>query len=115
MFFTSLALGYVFVVRSDEMIASPTGEGHPVHCLTRGDVALYGGGGRLISLQWHHQATSVEVRSRGHKGDQAQQGSDIVRTRDDAWGPRHRRSYGGIAVWLSDIAGKVPRVVVSAR
>ena len=68
------------------MIASPTGEGHPVHCLTRGDVALYGGGGRLISLQWHHQATSVEVRSRGHKGDQAQQGSDIVRTRDDAWG-----------------------------
>ena len=46
------------------------------------DVALYKGE-LLASLQWH-QATSNKVRFRGHKGDQAQQGSVIVRTRDDA-------------------------------
>ena len=39
-------------------------------------MALYKGERRLTSLQWH-QATSIEVRFRGHKGDQAQQGSVI--------------------------------------
>ena len=69
----SLALGYFFVARSDEIFASPTGVVHPVHCLTERDVALYRGGRRLTSLQWH-QVTSIEVRFRGHKGDQGQQG-----------------------------------------
>ena len=78
----SLAFGYFFVARSDELFASPAGAVHPVHCLTRRDVALYKGERWLTSLQWH-QATSIEVRFRGHKGDQAQQGSVIVRTRDD--------------------------------
>ena len=73
--------------RSDEIFASSTEEVHPVHCLTRKDVALYKGERRLASLQWH-QASSIEVRFRGHKGDQAQQGSVIVRTRDDASGTR---------------------------
>ena len=77
----------VFVARSDEIFASPAGAVHPVHCLTRRDVALYKGERRLTSLQWH-QATSIEVRFRCHKGDQAQQGSVIVRTRDDASGTR---------------------------
>ena len=50
-------------------------------------MALYKGERWLTSLQWR-QATSIEVRFRGHKGDQAQQGSVIVRTRDDASGTR---------------------------
>ena len=83
----SLALGYFFVARSDEIFASPAGAVHPVHCLTRRDVAQYKRERRLTSLQWH-QVTSIEVRFRGHKGDQAQQGSVIVRTRDDASGTR---------------------------
>ena len=95
----SLALGYFFVARSDEIFASPAGAVHPVHCLTRRDVALYKGERRLASLQWH-QATSIEVRFRGHKGDQAQQGSVIVRTRDDASGTRSGVGAGGGAVAL---------------
>ena len=95
----SLALGYFFVARSDEIFASPAGAVHPVHCLTRRDVALYKGGRRLASLQWH-QATSIEVRFRGHTGDQAQQGSVIVRTRDDASGTRSGVGAGGGAVAL---------------
>ena len=58
----SLELGYFFVLRSDEIFASPTGVVHPVHCLTRRYVALYRGGQRLASLQWH-QATSIVVRA----------------------------------------------------
>ena len=94
----SLAL-FFFVARSDEIFASPTGPVHPVHCLTRRDVALYKGERRLASLQWH-QATSIEVRFRGHKGDLAQQGSVIVRTRDDASGTRSGVGAGGGAVAL---------------
>ena len=62
-------------------------------------MALYRGGRRLASLQWH-QATSIEVRCRGHKGDQAQQGSGTVRTRDDASGTRSVVEAGGGAVAL---------------
>ena len=58
-----------------------------------------GGGWRLTLLQWH-QSTSIEVRFRSHNGDQAQQGSVIVRTRDDAWGPRSGVGAGGGAVAL---------------
>ena len=62
-----LALGYLFVARSNEIFASVSGVVHPVHFLTRGDVALYAGGRQLGSLQWH-QATSIDVSFRGHKG-----------------------------------------------
>ena len=62
-------------------------------------MALYKGERRLASLQWH-QATSIEVRFRGHKGDQAQQGSVLVRTRDDASGTRSGVGAGGGAVAL---------------
>ena len=61
-------------------------------------MALYKGE-RLTSLQWH-QATSIEVRFRDHKGDEAQQGSVIVRTRDDASGTRSGVGAGGGAVAL---------------
>ena len=60
---------------------------------------MYKGERRLTSLQWH-QATSIEVRFRGHKGDQAQQGSVIVRTRDDASGARSAVGAGSGAVAL---------------
>ena len=72
---------------SDEIFASAAGAVHPVHCLTRRDAALYKGERRLTSLRWH-QATSIKVRFCGHMGDQAQQGSVIVFTRDDASGTR---------------------------
>ena len=62
-------------------------------------MALYKGERRLASLQWH-QATSIEVHFLGHKGDQAQQGSVIVRTRDDASGTRSGVGAGGGAVAL---------------
>ena len=70
-----------------------------MHRLTRGDVALYNGERRSTSLQWH-QATSIEVPFRGQKGDQAQQGSVIVHTRDDASGTRSGVGAGGGAVAL---------------
>ena len=54
---------------------------------------------RLTSLQWK-QATNIEVRFRGHKGDEAQQGSVVVRTRDNAWGMRSGVGAGGGAVAL---------------
>ena len=50
-------------------------------------------------MQWH-QATSIKVRFRGHTGDQAQQGSVIVRTRDDASGTRSGVGAGGGVVAL---------------
>ena len=82
-------------------------------------MALYKGERRLISLQWH-QATSIEVRFRGHKCDQAQQGSVIVRTRDDASGTRfglEQAAVPSLSWWnycrYIDDAGKRPLVVVS--
>ena len=62
-------------------------------------MALYKGERRLTSLQWH-QATSIEARYRGHKGDQAQQGSVIVCTHDDASGTRSGIGAGGGAIAL---------------
>ena len=87
------------MARSDEIFASPAGAVHPVHCLTRKDVARYRGERRLTSLQWH-QVTSIEVRFHGHKGDQAQQESVIVRVRDDASRTRSGVGAGGGAVDL---------------
>ena len=87
------------MVRSDETFASSTGVVHPVHCLTRRGVAVYKGEQRLTSLQWH-QATSIDVHFRGHKDDQPQQGSVIVRTRYDASATRSWVGAGGGAVAL---------------
>ena len=53
----------------------------------------------LTSSQWY-QATSIEVRFRGHKGDHAQRGSVIVRTRDDASGTQSGVGAGVGAVAL---------------
>ena len=62
-------------------------------------MAVYKGEQRLTSLQWH-QATSIDVHFRGHKDDQPQQGSVIVRTRYDASATRSWVGAGGGAVAL---------------
>ena len=79
-------------------------------------MALYKGERRLTTLQWH-QATSIEVCFRGQKGDQAQQGSVIVCTRDDASATRSGVGAGGgavalmvVTVGVSDYAGTLPLV-----
>ena len=68
-----LDLSYFFFARSDEVFANSSGVVHPAHCLTRGDVAFFSGGSQLRRLEWS-EADRVEVRFRGHKGDQAQVG-----------------------------------------
>ena len=74
----------------------------------------YTGERRLTSLQWH-QATSIEVRFHGHRGDQAQQGSVIVRTRDDASGTRSGVGAGGCAIALMvELLSVYPRMPESA-
>ena len=72
---------------------------HPAHCLTRGDVAFFSGDSQLGRLEWS-DADRVEVRFRGHKGDQAQVGSVVVRTRSEVRGPRSGLDEGGGAVAL---------------
>ena len=93
----SLALGYSFVARSDEIFASSSGVVHPRAWLRRSVVPGRWGSGRPVqydfivfragsrrpiisqfdsfrsktSLHWH-QATSIEVRFRGHKRGQVE-------------------------------------------
>ena len=81
---------------------------------------IRGGGRRLTSLQ-RHQTTGNEARFSGPKGDQAQQGLVIVRTRDDAWGGRSVVGAGGgaVALMVELLSGyltlpeRAPPVVVS--
>ena len=102
------------MARSDEIFASTAGAVHPVICLTRRDVALYKGERRLTSLQWH-QATSIEVRFRSHKGDQAQQGSVIFRTRDDASGTRSGEgASGGADALMVELLSVYPTMLENA-
>ena len=75
-------------------------------------MALYKGERRLTSLQWH-QATSIEVRFRGHKGETGVGHCSHTRRGlgDAFWGRRRRwrrRSHGGVTVGISDDAGKFP-------
>ncbi|CAN0217926.1 unnamed protein product, partial [Ectocarpus sp. 4 AP-2014] len=44
------------------------------------------------------EATKVEIRFRGHKGDQEQAGTVLVRTREAAFGPLSQLDSGGGAV-----------------
>ena len=70
---------------------------NPAHCLTRSDAAFFSGDRQLRRLQWS-DADRVEMRFRGHKGDQAQVGSVIVRTRSEARDPCSELGEGGGAV-----------------
>ena len=81
-----LALGYFLAARLDEIFASDTGIAHPIHCLTRRGVAF--SGRQQLTFLEQRWATHVEFRFRGHKGDQAQNGCIIVRTREEVTGSR---------------------------
>ena len=94
-----LALGYFLMTRSDELFATDAGVAHQVHCMTRGDVAFYSGGEQLPFLRWR-EARTVEIRFRGHKGDQLQAGNVLVRTRDAVRGLGSSLREGGGAVAL---------------
>ena len=94
-----LGMSYFFSVRSDEVFANGLGVANPAHCLTRSDFAFFFGDRQLRRLQ-RSDTDRVEVPFRGHKGDQAQAGSVIVRTRSEVRGPCSELGDGGGAVAL---------------
>ena len=55
--FMCLGLSYFLLARSDEMFANDSGAVHFVHCLTRGDVALYADGTQLQYMRWRQAGT----------------------------------------------------------
>ena len=87
----ALYLSYFLLARSDEMFAADSGAAHSVHCLTRGGVAFYADGTQLEYMQWR-QADRVDVRFKGHEGDQEQMGSIRVRTQTEV--PGSKPSFG---------------------
>lgn len=100
MLWLCLALSYFLLTRSEEIFASSVSGIHPVHCLQRHDVTFSDEQDRVLTpLQWR-RATRVKVTFRGHKADQAQRGSDAIRTRSAALGPRSQIGADGGAVAL---------------
>ena len=90
-----LSLSYFLLTRSDEMFAITAGVVHRVHCLARRDVAFFSADKQFEYRQWR-QADMMETLFRGHKGDQKEEGTVIVRTREETHGPRAGyRAYGG--------------------
>ena len=84
---------------SDDVFAICSGVVNPAHCLTRRDVAFFAGDRQLRRLQWS-DVDRVEVRFRCNKGDQAQAGSVVVRTRSEVRGQWSEWGEGGGAVAL---------------
>lgn len=90
-----------FLAWSEEIFASSAVGIHPIHCLQRQeDVTFYDVEGRELSSIQSHRATRTEVTFRGTKGDQAQQGSVVIRVRDVAYGTRSQIGAGRGAVTL---------------
>ena len=91
-------MAYFVLMLSDKVFAGASGAVHAAHCLTIhvcGDVAFLAGESQLVILGWH-RADRVEVRFRGHKGDQDERGNIRVRTRDHVRGPQSGvRTCGG--------------------
>ena len=114
------SVGLFFCGEVGRNLRSPAAEVHPVHCLTRRDVALYKRERRLASLQWH-QATSIEVVSAAIRVIRPNRGRSLFAHATKPrtfWGTSRRwrrRSHGGVTVGISDDAGKCPLVVVSVR
>ena len=67
------------------------------HIVSRGDAAFFSGASQLKRLEGS-EADLVEVRFRGHKGDQIQVGSVVVRTGSEVRGPRSELGEDGGAV-----------------
>ena len=79
-----------------------------VHCLSRGDVAFYAQSTLLDTDRWQ-QADKVEVRFKGHKGNQEQIGSVRVRTRDEIRGSRSSyRADGGAVAFMLELMSCFP-------
>lgn len=75
-----LLLGFFVGARAHELFKDDGGKVHPSHCLLRGDVAFFAEG-RQLDVHDCRFATRVELMFRGHKGDQEQAGTVLVRTR----------------------------------
>jgi len=84
-----LTLAFFIGARPLEIFKSDQGLVHPVNCLTRGDVAFFDAHGQLFGGDIS-RATRFELLFRGHKGDQAQKGTVLVRTREAASGTQAR-------------------------
>ncbi|CAM9479372.1 unnamed protein product, partial [Scytosiphon promiscuus] len=82
-----LSVSYFLITRSDDMFGDGSGVPHPVHCLTRQDIVFFAGKAQLPYARWQ-QADKIEIRLRGHKGDQEQIGRVGARTRDKVHGPQ---------------------------
>ena len=94
-----LSLSRSLISRSDEIFVSSSGVAHPVHCLTRKDVAFFSGNNQLEYVHWR-QADKMEMNFRGHKRDQDQIGEVRARTRDEISGPQSGYRADGGAVDL---------------
>lgn len=96
-----LGFSYFFLLRSDEVFASDSGVVHPTHCVRRGDVTFFEHEHQVDFRRWR-RANKVEVRFRGHKGDQLGEGSVIVRTREAVSGayPGLRGGAGAVALMV---------------
>jgi len=94
-----LGMFFFFLARSDEVLVNGSGVVHPSHCLTQSDAAFLFGDSELRRLQWS-DADLVEVRFRGHKGDQVQIGSVVVGIWSEVRGPCSELVEGGRAVTL---------------
>ena len=94
-----LSLSYFLIAQSDEIFAGSSGIAHPVHCLTRKDIAFFSGNNQLEYVHWR-QADKMEINFRGHKGDQDQIGEVRAPTRDEVSDPQsgYRADGGAVAL-----------------
>lgn len=92
-----MMLAFFIGARAHEIFKDDTGRIHPVNCLIRNDIVFFAGELQL-PLARAREATKVEIRFRGHKGDQEQAGTVLVRTRKAAFGPFSRLDSDGGAV-----------------
>ena len=92
----ALCASFCLLIRASEMFAGIRLRVHETYCLRRADVAFFGGNIQLTVAQWS-TAGGVEVRFRGSKGDQLQNGAVAARVRK---GPSMRVGERGGAVDL---------------
>ena len=96
------------MTRSDEMFTADSRVVHPVHCLTRGDMTVFATGTQLRDTRGQ-QPDKVEVRFKGHKGDQDYVGGVRVRTRSKVRGPRSSfRADGGAVALMLELTSCFP-------
>ena len=82
-----------------------SGVAHPVHCLTRKDIALFSGNNQLEYVHWR-QADKMDINFRGHKGNQDQIGEVRPRTRDAVSDPQsgYRADGGAVALMVGSLS-----------